>query len=155
MLVDTTWANSNDPNQSEYYFDINPEWLILTHYPEQDKWQLLENPLTLEEFNNSKYVKPVWFHLGFDEVPKLMADKEYYYFVYKEPDNDWSVNLQYSSENINFDYIKGMEAISISQAGMMYYRFEKDQITQKHSTSSQGQHNYTRITQIRLLASFP
>ena len=61
-----------------------------------------------------------------------MADKEYYYFVYKEPDNDWSVNLQYSSENINFDYIKGMEAISISQAGMMYYRFEKDQITQKH-----------------------
>lgn len=129
ILVDTTWGNSNDPTQSEYYFNINPEWLIITHYPEQNKWQLLEKPLTLEKFNNSKYIKPVWFHLGFDAVPKLMADEEYYYFVYKKPDTNWSVNLQYSSDNINFEHIRGIEPIA--QDGMMYYRFKKEQITQK------------------------
>ena len=129
ILVDTTWGNSNDSNQSEYYFDINPEWLIITHYPEKSDWQLLQKPITLEEFNNSKYVKPVWFHLGFDEVPKLMADEEYYYFVYKEPDNDWSVNLQYSSDNINFDFIRDIKPIK--QDGMVYYRFDKKQIEEQ------------------------
>lgn len=125
-LIDTTWGNSNDPTQSEYYFDINPEWLIVTHYPEESKWQLLDQPLTLEEFNNSKYISPVWFHLGFTEEPKLMADDTYYYFVFKDFDTDWSVNLQYSSDNINFDYINGIEPIS--QDGMTYYRFKKEQI---------------------------
>ncbi len=129
ILVDTTWGNSNDPNQSDYYFDINPEWLIITHYPEKSKWQLLQKPLTLEEFNNSKYVKPVWFHLGFDEAPKLMADEKYYYFVYKDPDNDWSVNLQYSSDNINFNFIRDIKPTE--QNGMVYYRFDKKQITKE------------------------
>ncbi|UWX56245.1 hypothetical protein NYZ99_08410 [Maribacter litopenaei] len=125
-LVDTTWGNSNDPTQSEYYFDINPEWLIITHYPEESKWQLLDEPLSLEEFNKSKYISPVWFHLGFSEAPKLMADDTYYYFAFKDLETDWSVNLQYSSDNVKFDYIRGIEVIK--QDGMMYYRFEKEQI---------------------------
>ena len=128
-LVDTTWGNSNDPRQSEYYFDINPEWLIITHYPEESKWQLLEKPLSLEEFNNSKYIRPVWFHLGFSEAPKLLADDTYYYFAFKDVETDWSVNLQYSSDNINFDYINEIEPIS--QDGMTYYRFRKEKIADK------------------------
>jgi transglutaminase/protease-like cytokinesis protein 3 len=128
-LVDTTWGTSNEESQSEFYFDIKPEWLIITHYPEKDEWQLLDKPLNLKEFNNSKFIKPVWFHLGFEEVPKLMIDEEYYYFVFKKPKNDWNVNLQYSLDNINFEYIKGIEPIA--QDGMMYYRFKKEQINQK------------------------
>lgn len=125
-LVDTTWGNSNDPTQSEYYFDINPEWLIITHYPEESKWQLLDEPLSLEEFNKSKYISPVWFHLGFSEAPKLLADDTYYYFAFKDLDTDWSVSLQFSSDNVNFDYIRGIEVIK--QDGMIYYRFEKEKI---------------------------
>lgn len=64
-LVDTTWGNSNDPEQSEYFYDINPKWLIITHYPEDSNWQLLEKPLTLEEFNNSKYKSQCGFILDF------------------------------------------------------------------------------------------
>lgn len=37
ILVDTTWGSSNDPNQSEFYFDIKPEFAINTHYPENNK----------------------------------------------------------------------------------------------------------------------
>ncbi len=40
--------------------------MILVHYPEGSKWQLLKEPLTLEDFNNSQFVKPIWFMIGFD-----------------------------------------------------------------------------------------
>ena len=51
ILVDTTWGTSKEHETSEYYFDIKPEFSIITHYPEKSKWQLLKEPLTLEEFN--------------------------------------------------------------------------------------------------------
>lgn len=129
MLVDTTWGNSNDPSQSEYYFNINPKWLIITHFPKNKKWQLLEKQLTLEEFNKSKYVKPIWFYLGFEEIPKLMADKNYYYFTYKKPNINCSVNLQYSSDNTNFNFIKNIK--KIEQEGVIYYKFSKENINEK------------------------
>src|SRR5690606_6179033 len=47
ILVDSTWGTSNENTTSEFYFDMKPEWAIITHYPEDSKWQLLEKPLTL------------------------------------------------------------------------------------------------------------
>ena len=54
--------------------NIKPEFSIITHYPENDKWQLLEKPLTLEEFNNSQFIKPIWFKIGFTEIPNFYAE---------------------------------------------------------------------------------
>jgi len=127
ILVDTTWGTSNDQETSEYYFDIKPEFSILTHYPEDSKWQLLKEPLTLEEFNNSQFVKPIWFMIGFTEVPKLMADKDFYYFTFQElPNNKWSVSLKMSTDNLNFEPINDIEVID--QDGRTYFRFEKAQV---------------------------
>ena len=83
MLVDTTWGTSNQYETSEYYFNMNPELAILTHFPKEKKWQLLEKPLSLDEFNNSKYVNKIWFLVGFPDVPRLMSDGDYYYFYSK------------------------------------------------------------------------
>src|SRR5690606_33909924 len=75
----------------------------------------------------SKFIKPIWFFVGFSDIPRLMADKDYYYFVFKSnPNSEWSVNLQYSSDNINFEPIRGIEPII--QDGYTYYRFDKEQI---------------------------
>ena len=127
ILVDTTWGTSNDQETSEYYFDIKPELFIITHYPENSKWQLLKKPLTLEEFNNSQFVQPIWFMIGFTEVPKLMADKEFYYFTFQDvPNNKWSVSLKMSTDNLNFEPINDIEAID--QDGRIYFRFGKAQV---------------------------
>lgn len=124
ILIDTTWGTANDQETSEYYFDIKPEFSILTHYPEDSKWQLLEVPLTLEEFNNSQFIKPIWFKIGFTEVPKLMADKDYYYFTFQDLlNNKWTVGLTMSSDNLNFEPINDIEVIE--QDGMTYFRFGK------------------------------
>src|SRR5690606_17831894 len=78
ILVDTTWGTSSDSTTSEFYFDMKPEWAIITHFPEDSNWQLLKKPLTLEEFNNSKFISPIWFFVGYSDIPKLMSDKDYY-----------------------------------------------------------------------------
>ncbi len=127
LLVDSTWGTSNEESQSEFYFDIKPEHLIITHYPEDSKWQLLKKPITLEEFNNSQFIKPIWFMIGFTEVPKLMADKDFYYFTFQDlPNNKWSVGLKMSTDNLNFEPINDIEVID--QDGRTYFRFGKAQV---------------------------
>lgn len=130
ILVDTTWGTSKEQETSEYYFDIKPEFSIITHYPEDSKWQLLKEPLTLEEFNKSQFIKPIWFMIGFSEVPKLMADKEFYYFTFEDlPNNIWSVSLKMSADNLNFEPISDIQVID--QDGRTYFRFSKVQVPEK------------------------
>jgi len=130
MLVDTTWGTSNNSEVSDYYFDINPKKFIITHYPEESKWQLLENPLSLEEFNNSKFISPIWFKVGYSDEPKLKKDDKYYYFVFSSNANkNWSVNLLFSNDNRNFKQIDEIE--KINQDGYTYLRFDKTQIPKR------------------------
>ena len=130
ILVDTTWGTSEEKETSEFYFNIKPELLIITHYPEDIKWQLLKKPLSLEEFNNSQFVKPIWFMIGFTEVPKLMFDKDFYYFTFQDlPNNKWSVGLKLSIDNLNFEPINDIEVIE--QDGRTYFRFGKSQVPNK------------------------
>ena len=54
--LDSTWgAGHIEGNQfkkefNEFYFLPNPELLIKTHFPENEKWQLTEKKYTIEEF---------------------------------------------------------------------------------------------------------
>ena len=109
---------------------MKPEIAIITHFPEQEKWQLLEKPLTLNEFNNSKFIKPVWFHVGFTDIPSLKEDSEYYYFVYRSnPDKEWETLLMYSNENGNYKLI--LNTTRINQDGFTYIRFNKTLVPKK------------------------
>lgn len=130
MLLDTTWGTSSDSLKSDFYFDIKPEWAIISHYPEKKEWQLLKKPLTLQEFNKSKFVNAFWFFVGFTDIPKLMSDKDYYYFVFTKNSNpEWSPYLLYSSDNIEFKNIRDLQ--SINQDGKTYYKFKKSLTTEK------------------------
>lgn len=130
ILVDTTWGTSYDPAQSEFYFNIRPELSINTHYPENSEWQLLDKPLTLEEFNKSKFVKPIWFFVGFSDVPQLKADNDYYYLVFRtNPEKDWTLDLLVSNDNSTFNTIEN--TLAIEQDGFTYIRFNKTNIPEK------------------------
>lgn len=130
ILVDSTWGTSDDISVSDFYYNIDPDLAIITHYPTEQKWQLLENPLSLKEFNNSKFVKPIWFFSGYSDIPTLKADDEFYYLVYKSNANkECSVELMYSSDNLDFSTINNIA--KINQDGFTYLRFSKKDVAKQ------------------------
>ena len=130
ILIDSTWGAIQETETLEFYFDIKPEISIITHFPEDNKWQLLKEPLSLEQFNTSQFVDPVWFIVGFTDAPKLIADEKYYYFTFQDiPDNKWSVGLQFSADNVNFEDINNVKVIE--KDDLIYFRFKRAQIPEK------------------------
>jgi hypothetical protein len=68
-LVDATWgAGHLDPEEGfverfeEFYFFTPPEELIWTHLPEDPAWQLLDPPISRDEFERLVYAKPAFFN---------------------------------------------------------------------------------------------
>eukprot|EP00456_Euglypha_rotunda_P013731 TRINITY_DN1417_c0_g1_i5.p1 TRINITY_DN1417_c0_g1~~TRINITY_DN1417_c0_g1_i5.p1 ORF type:complete len:263 (+),score=15.44 TRINITY_DN1417_c0_g1_i5:72-860(+) len=65
QLVDSTWASQareqGDRRCYEYYFFMDPSELIFTHFPNDPKHQLLETPITREEFNSYPTFAPSIF----------------------------------------------------------------------------------------------
>ena len=45
----------------EYYFMPDPRQLIFTHYPLDQRWQLLRQPISTEEFEELVPVKSTFF----------------------------------------------------------------------------------------------
>lgn len=64
-LVDATWGAGDGKNQlpNDTYFMISPEDLSFTHFPEEERWQLLERPITLHEFERKPIVYPIFSEL--------------------------------------------------------------------------------------------
>lgn len=67
-LLDATWASGFTSYRgdvfihefNEYYFLTPPEQLIRSHYPEEQRWTLLEQPPVLSEYRNAPF-KPTAF----------------------------------------------------------------------------------------------
>ena len=56
--------------------------------------------------------------------------KEFYYFMFEDlPNNDWSVSLKMSTDNLNFEPISDIQVID--QDGRTYFRFGKVQVPEK------------------------
>ncbi len=69
-LLDATWGAGYENSRGEFvqsfdrdYFLVPPKKMILTHLPNDEKWQLLEYPITKTQFEsgklNTKVCKPV------------------------------------------------------------------------------------------------
>ncbi|XP_078700787.1 kyphoscoliosis peptidase-like [Branchiostoma floridae x Branchiostoma belcheri] len=71
-LIDSTWAAGNTDLQkrafefkyNEHYFFTDPEVFVMDHHPMDNKWQLLEEPVLLEVFENQVALKSPFFTLG-------------------------------------------------------------------------------------------
>lgn len=66
-LVDTTWGagtvtdNKFNPKFNPYYFATPSDEFIYTHFPEKQKWQLLNRPYARSEFNSLPEVTGEFF----------------------------------------------------------------------------------------------
>ncbi|XP_072025315.1 uncharacterized protein [Amphiura filiformis] len=75
-FIDCNWGVSYIPGSvsfdpfryeyDEHYFLTDPETMITTHFPRNASWQLLPNPITLEQFNTTVPVKPYFCKFGFE-----------------------------------------------------------------------------------------
>ena len=70
-LIDCTWgAGYIDEDKKyvrkfdDYYFMTSPSEFIYDHFPDDSRWQLLQNPISKEKFEKLAYVKPEFFYYG-------------------------------------------------------------------------------------------
>lgn len=70
-LVDCTWgAGAMDVSGvyrerfEPFYFLTAPDRFLFTHYPLDPRWQLVDKPITLEEFEEMPYLKEPFFKAG-------------------------------------------------------------------------------------------
>jgi len=77
-LVDPTWSAGYigddgvfHPRYSSDYFCLSPEGFIHTHYPSDPRWQLLEVPLSWEQFERLPFLKGRFFKNGLQLMTRL------------------------------------------------------------------------------------
>ncbi|MDD5735131.1 MAG: transglutaminase domain-containing protein [Methanothrix soehngenii] len=70
-LIDSTWGagkvdkdGKNNKEFDDYYFLTSPEKFIFDHLPEDPYWQLLDEPISKEEFEDLVCLEPAFFDLG-------------------------------------------------------------------------------------------
>ncbi|XP_050399570.1 hillarin isoform X2 [Patella vulgata] len=76
----------------EYFFLPDPHQLIYTHFPDENKWQLLEIPITLEEFENLPHMKPQFFKYQLEFVTHRTA------VIYSR--GEINIRLRYSAQKL-------------------------------------------------------
>ena len=62
-LLDATWDDPDSEPQSTYLF-VPPRMMAYDHYPEDSKWQLLANPISLGDFVRQPLMAPKSGELG-------------------------------------------------------------------------------------------
>ena len=74
FLIDSTWGSGNEEGDShfkeldDFYFFCNPKHLIFTHYPKEEKWQLLNPPISKKEFCEQVYIQSPFFVYHFTDI---------------------------------------------------------------------------------------
>lgn len=65
ILIDPTWgAGSVEGNKFERndkdmsWFEVDPYWLIFTHFPDDERYQLIPEKITLQQFLKLPYLRP-------------------------------------------------------------------------------------------------
>jgi len=108
-LIDVTWATGNRPDKpnhvdfQDFYFCTPPERMILNHFPKDPKWQLLETPMSKEEF----YSQPIAHspYLALDNVldqnirRQVAAKDEYVSLRFKRLDTTQKYFYTYSRQS--------------------------------------------------------
>lgn len=65
ILLDPTWGAGNVNNgiftrseNNDEWFDVSPEQMIYTHFPNDSRYQLLSSPISEQKFKTMPYVRP-------------------------------------------------------------------------------------------------
>lgn len=71
IFVDPTWgAGSVEDGKfisepTDAWFHVSPEWLIFSHFPDEEKYQLLDSPLSFDSFQKISFFHPALADYGY------------------------------------------------------------------------------------------
>ncbi|CAI4221763.1 unnamed protein product [Auanema sp. JU1783] len=78
---DTSLDNRNDGNlryeYDDHYFMTDPEEFIYEFFPQENQWQLLPRPITLDEFERIPFVRSLFFKYGLSFVDPQLESTVY------------------------------------------------------------------------------
>ncbi len=73
IMIDPTWgAGSVDGSEftrsknDNSWFHVNPYWMIFTHFPDDERFQMLPQPIGRTQFEALPAIKPMWGEYGLD-----------------------------------------------------------------------------------------
>lgn len=85
ILLDPTWGagsvNGNEFTKSNdcwMWFNVSPEWMILSHFPENKSYQLIDNPISYNKFLSLTPSNSLWISYGMNDkdiYDMIMNDK--------------------------------------------------------------------------------
>lgn len=75
ILLDPTWGAGSvgDDGFSKsadcwVWFNVDPKWMILSHFPDDESYQLLDDPISIEKFYSMPSVTSAWIEYGLDPI---------------------------------------------------------------------------------------
>ena len=120
ILVDATWGAGHVNNRvftrelAVYWFDPTPEIFVFTHFPNEEKWQLLDKPVARDVFLQMPPLSPNLVSWGFNPVATFSyftKNKDIWFpFVYSV-DTKWKINMMpvcselKVGESYNFEFV--------------------------------------------------
>lgn len=102
-LIDSTWGagsvlnNKYNKDFNNFYFCTDPKEFVLTHYPTDPQWQLLQEPISKEAFSIFPFIDKRFFQFGFKSMnpfacqvtTEQLIDVIFYY----DPDHDNNLKM--------------------------------------------------------------
>ncbi len=74
-LIDATWGSGYLDERlrffrdfQEHYFLTAPDAFVFDHFPADSRWQLVARPLSIAEFEDLVYLRPMFFQAGFKVI---------------------------------------------------------------------------------------
>ncbi|XP_069127734.1 uncharacterized protein [Argopecten irradians] len=102
-FTDLTWKKYHKKIVDEHYFLTNPSELISTHLPDEDVWQLLEEPIPYAEFQEQAFMRE-----RFHQLDMKIADEIYDNCIIEAIDGEAELILSLPAErskNYRFKYV--------------------------------------------------
>ena len=106
-LIDSTWGAGYVNGEGKYvrkfddhFFMTPPSQFIYDHFPEEDRWQLLDEPVSKLKFENMVYLQSDFFNLGLElagqENGTINADGQVNLSIYAPDDVLMMAGLEYA-----------------------------------------------------------
>lgn len=127
-LVDATWDSgymdgkvSKQSYSTDYLF-IKPEVIIYSHYPEMNKYQLMETPVSADEFTGLPDLRPEFFDAvsSFDKMSKKNDVKNSFAFAYSLNEG-YELSFQLSPTSGNFAKVSDKSLEFVKNLGEQNY----------------------------------
>lgn len=93
-------GNSYIKKFNDFYFATKPEFFIRTHYPELSDYQLLDKPISHDEFKSMAFLRHYFYYNSFETINPdtntiSLKDDSTLTFTYDKSNTNLSFNAQY------------------------------------------------------------